>query len=115
MQWIDLNDSLQFKQILEESQLNPILIFKHSTRCSISHMAKARLERTESPLGLPFYYLDLLRYREISNQISDTLQVAHESPQVLLIHHADCVYDESHSGIDMQEIHTQFIQLTKKE
>jgi bacillithiol system protein YtxJ len=111
MQWIDLNDSLQLKQIIEESRLHPILIFKHSTRCSISHMAKARLERVESPIGLPFYYLDLVRYREISNQIADILQVAHESPQVLLVHRAACVYDESHSGIDMQEIHTQFLQL----
>jgi bacillithiol system protein YtxJ len=74
-------------------------------------MAKARLERVESPIGLPFYYLDLVRYREISNQIADILQVAHESPQVLLVHRAACVYDESHSGIDMQEIHTQFLQL----
>jgi len=33
--------------------------------------------------------------------------VSHESPQVLLIKNGNCVYDESHGGIQMEEIEEQ--------
>lgn len=70
-------------------------------------MAKMRLEREEEPEGIKFYYLDLLSYRTISNKIADEFHVVHESPQVLLIKNGECVYEESHNGIAMEEIAEQ--------
>lgn len=70
-------------------------------------MAKARLERETAPDKAAFYYLDLLQYRQVSNQIADVFQVPHESPQVLLIKDGVCIYDESHNGIDMFDIQEQ--------
>lgn len=104
MNWIALTDEAQLEAIKQESEKQPIAIFKHSTRCSISSMAKMRLERAETPQNISFYYLDLIRYRNLSNKISDLFKVHHESPQVLLIKNGECIYDESHNGIDMQEI-----------
>ena len=94
-------------EINAASAAAPIVIFKHSTRCSISSMAKARLERAVAPEGLTFYYLDLIAYRALSNKIADSYQVPHESPQVLVIRNGECIYDESHSGILMDEIIAQ--------
>lgn len=104
MNWIALTDEAQLEAIKQESEKQPIAIFKHSTRCSISSMAKMRLERAETPQNISFYYLDLIRYRNLSNKIADLFKVHHESPQVLLIKNGECIYDESHNGIDMQEI-----------
>lgn len=67
-------------------------------------MAKARLERSAVPEGLTFYYLDLIAYRPVSNKIAEIYHVQHESPQVLVIRNGECVYNESHSGIVMDEI-----------
>ena len=67
-------------------------------------MAKSRLERNEQPEAGDFYFLDLIRYRSLSNQIAEDFAVAHESPQILLIKNTECVYEESHSGIQMDEI-----------
>ncbi len=67
-------------------------------------MALARLERTEAPTSIQFYYLDLLNYRTISNAIAEKFSVYHESPQILLIKNGECTYDESHGGIRMEEI-----------
>jgi bacillithiol system protein YtxJ len=107
MNWIDLNSIQQLADIKELSKTRPQVIFKHSTRCSISTMAKSRLERSEQPLSGDFYYLDLLKHRSISDKVAEDFAVAHESPQILLIKNTECVYEESHSGIQMDEITEQ--------
>jgi bacillithiol system protein YtxJ len=107
MNWIELTDESQIAGIKERSMLKPQVIFKHSTRCSISNVAKSRLERNTPPQDVDFYFLDLIKYKHISGKIAEYFSVYHESPQVLLIKNGDCVYDESHSGISMDEITEQ--------
>ncbi|RYY67371.1 MAG: bacillithiol system redox-active protein YtxJ [Chitinophagaceae bacterium] len=107
MNWNDLNNTAQLESIKKDSFSQPQVIFKHSTRCSISSMAKNRLDRSDAPEGINFYYLDLIAHRDISNKIAEDFFVEHESPQVLLIRNGECIYDESHSGISMDEIAEQ--------
>ena len=107
MNWISLTDEQQLEAIKAQSHEQPVVIFKHSTRCSISSMAKGRLERVSPPGHVLFYYLDLIAYRALSNKIAEEFQVHHESPQVLLIRNGACVFDESHNGISMEEIAEQ--------
>lgn len=107
MNWTELTDEAQLDTIKQESNTQPVVIFKHSTRCSISSMAKMRLEREKAPDAIKFYYLDLIRYRNISNKIAEVFSVHHESPQVLMIKDGECTYDESHGGIEMMEIAEQ--------
>ncbi len=106
MTWLKLEDDSTLEDITEKSKENPQVIFKHSTRCSISIMAKSRLERSTSPGNIDFYYLDLIAHRDVSSKIADQFNVYHESPQVLVIKDGQCVYDESHSGISMEDIIT---------
>mgnify|MGYP002380846687 CR=1 FL=1 len=107
MDWKVLNDETGLEEITKRSVSRPQVIFKHSTRCSISSVAKGRLDRSDTPSNMDFYYLDLIRYRDISNRISAVFDVPHESPQVLVIRDGKCVYDESHIAIDMNEILSQ--------
>ncbi|MGF2412156.1 bacillithiol system redox-active protein YtxJ [Ferruginibacter sp.] len=107
MNWINLTDDQQLSSIKELSKQKAQLIFKHSTRCSISSMAKNRLERSTPPESIDFYYLDLIQHRQLSQKIAEDFDVYHESPQVLLIKNGACVYDESHSGIQMDDIAEQ--------
>jgi len=104
MNWLPLTSIEQLENIVVLSSQKPQLIFKHSTRCSISMVVKSRLEKSTAPEYIDFYYLDLLSYREISNQIASRFEVHHESPQVLLIVNGECIYDESQMGIRMDEI-----------
>lgn len=104
MNWIPLTTEDQLILIKEKSFSVPQVIFKHSTRCSTSSMVLNRLERAEAPATIDFYYLDLLAHRNISNKIAEDFQVYHESPQVLLIRNGECVYDESHMAITMDEL-----------
>ena len=81
------------------------IIYKHSSRCSVSFMAKRRIEMDadELPDNLPVYILDLIKYRDISNQIAHEFHVHHESPQLLLIKNGECILDQSHHEISIEE------------
>ncbi|GAA3952597.1 bacillithiol system redox-active protein YtxJ [Chitinophaga oryziterrae] len=104
MNWIPLTTETQLSEIKATSAEKPVVIFKHSTRCSISAVAKSRLERGAGPENISFYYLDLIRFRDLSNKVAADFAIGHESPQVLLIRNGECVYDESHGGIRMEEL-----------
>ena len=104
MHWIHLTDEEQLEQIISKSQSKPQVIFKHSTRCSISSVALQRLQKVDPPRDLDFYFLDLIAYRGLSNRIAEVFKVHHESPQVLVIRDGSCIYDESHLSISMDDI-----------
>jgi len=103
MNWTQLDNTVQLQDIKAHNGYS--IIFKHSTRCSISMMAKRRFEMDGDilPKEIPLYFLDLIKFREISNQISSDFAVHHESPQLLLIKDGECILDQSHGGISVDE------------
>lgn len=110
MNWNYLERPEQLNDIVTESADNTVLIFKHSTRCNISRATLDRLERNWKDAEVPNvkpYFLDLLSHRNISNAIAEQFHVEHESPQVLIIRNGKSVYDNSHYGIDFNEIRKQ--------
>lgn len=102
MNWKKLETETALAEIKALSEKQPVIIFKHSTRCSVSSMALNRLERNwdqDEMQTVQPYFLDLLSYRNISNKIAEIFGVPHESPQILLIENGKCVYHSSHMGI----------------
>jgi bacillithiol system protein YtxJ len=102
MKWNELRSPDQLDVIREESKSKPVLIFKHSSRCSISQLTLERLQRKWSVQAdaIKPYFLDLIAFREVSNRVADQFSVEHESPQVLLIRNGSAVYDSSHFDIE---------------
>ncbi len=110
MNWNKLTTSSQIEELKEMSFEKPVLIFKHSTRCSVSSMSLDRLLRnwkTEDRERILPYYLDLISNRSLSNQIESEFRIPHESPQVIIVKEGKAVYDNSHFGISYQEIMNQ--------
>lgn len=101
MNWKNLEAENQFLDLLENEKV--FAVFKHSTRCSISSMAKNRVER-EWNLDFPIYYLDLIKYRSVSNLIAAKSGIEHQSPQLIVFQNGLPVYDASHSGIAVSDI-----------
>lgn len=102
MNWIALTEEQQIQDIITESSNTTVMIFKHSTRCSISATSLSRLERNwkeDEMKGMKSYYLDLIQYRSISAKIASVFSVEHESPQILLIKNGKSVWDASHYDI----------------
>jgi len=118
MSWFSLDSTETLDDLLvpsnEEKKLT--LIFKHTTRCPISVMA---LNRIESNWNLNDYiqpyFLDLIRYRTVSNEVSDKLNIIHESPQVIVLEDGKAIYSRSHNAIQIEELRklvAQYMQLS---
>ncbi len=101
MQWQPLTSREQLDSILAGN--TPAAVFKHSTRCSISSMAKNRIERSDIP-PISFYYLDLLSYRQVSDYIEQKLKITHQSPQLIVVKDNKVIYHASHNSIDIQDV-----------
>lgn len=101
LNWLPLTSTEELSVIKEQSKNETVLIFKHSTRCGISRMVIKQFENLfdETTCNMKVYYLDLLNYREISNEISTVFQVIHQSPQLLIIRNAHTVFHASHYDI----------------
>ncbi|NQD70690.1 bacillithiol system redox-active protein YtxJ [Sphingobacterium shayense] len=102
MHWETLSSVEQLKQLAQKN--SAFIIFKHSTRCSVSSMAKRNLTMELNSVGndLPIYYLDLIALREVSNYISSKWNIRHESPQILVLKGDSCLYHASHSDIELE-------------
>ena len=113
MNWIALTDLNQLDQIRENSQKSPVMIFKHSSRCSTSSMVISRLERNwkmEEMQNIETYFLDLISYRQISSAIAEQFKIEHESPQVLIIRDGKAIYNGSHFQIDYSAVQQAILQ-----
>jgi bacillithiol system protein YtxJ len=91
-------------EIVEISQNQPVVIFKHSTRCSISSTALSRFERAWGDTENAAFYLDLIAYRPISLEIAEKFEIQHQSPQALVINKGACTYSATHWDISVDEL-----------
>ena len=109
MNWKILENNHQLEQIKEESFNKLQLVFKHSTRCIISKMALKNFENDFLLQDvIDAYYLDLIAYRNISNEIAEVFAEEHQSPQILLIKDGVVFYAASHERIDANVLN-QFV------
>lgn len=104
--WIFLTSVDQLKDIERKSFEKVQVIFKHSTRCSISSISMNKFVKNYdiAPEDADLYYLDLLNYRDVSNEVGYKFQVLHQSPQVVVIKKGAAIYDASHYAIQTDKI-----------
>ena len=105
--WIDLNSMEQLDGIEKASENKTIAILKHSTRCGISRMVLRMFESDydideNEPIDL--YFLDLIAYRDISNEIAERFNIRHESPQLIVIKNREVVHHSSHQAISANKL-----------
>lgn len=107
VKWEELKSSELLDELVNEKSFqSPIAIFKHSTRCAISALAKSRLQSSwdKHNSDIPIFLLDLIRYRELSNQIEKSLGVKHESPQLIVLEKGEIMHHSSHLSIAADRI-----------
>ncbi len=104
--WHPLSETDQLKEVLEQSVDQPQLIFKHSTKCGVSTVAKKNLEAVFEEIipQADVHIVDVIKNREVSNEIASELNVQHESPQLIKVHQQDTSWDISHAKIQSQKV-----------
>ena len=107
LNWNQIVSENDIEKIKEDSKEKKVLIFKHSTRCGVSSRILSRLEQEWQPEmsdKIVPYFLNLVAYRNLSNRIAQDFGVRHESPQALVISDGACIYNDSHFGIQLEDI-----------
>ena len=103
--WIQVTDLGQLNEIIDISTEKPAVIFKHSTRCSVSRMVLKQFENEyDLQDKVVLYFLDLIEHRDISNEIATRFGVVHQSPQLIVIKDGKAVYNDSHESIDATKL-----------
>ena len=100
--WNRLSALEQLNEIDKESLQKPIAIFKHSTRCGTSRMVLRQFEKQYAieDEKVKLYFLDLIAFREVSNEVAIRFQVMHQSPQLIVIKNSNTIHHSSHYSID---------------
>ena len=105
--WITINSTEQLIDALNNVSETPILLFKHSTRCSISSMALNGFERNwTGNAKCELYFIDLIKNRDVSNKSVELTGVHHQSPQAIVLRNSNVIYDATHTSIDAERIET---------
>lgn len=102
--WVKFTNEEQLKEFIQESNEHPVMFFKHSIRCSISSMALNRVESDWDLEDVTPVYLDLINFRNLSNLLTETFEVEHQSPQVILVKDGKSIYNASHNQISVASI-----------
>lgn len=104
--WKQIESQKDLDSAIEKSSQQKVLIFKHSTRCFISKTVLRSFEKQmqESDKNFGYYFLDLLAYRSISNEIESRFDVVHQSPQLIVLENGKAIYNASHQNIDLDKI-----------
>lgn len=108
--WKNLRSIEDLNKAQQDSHIKTVVLFKHSTRCSISRFVLKNFENTVTipEEEMDFYFLDLIEYRSVSNEIAERFNVIHQSPQLIIIKKGEAVYDASHESIEA-EILNQYL------
>lgn len=108
MNWNILDNTKQISELRKLSHEKHVVIFKHSTSCYISSMVLKQFEKGFNVDLLKekseFYFLDLIKYRAVSNHIANEFGIRHESPQVLVVRDGKVIHHSSHSRIQPEQI-----------
>ncbi len=107
MPWLPLSTIDQLETIADQSKTKTQLIFKHSTRCGISRMVMNQfVSAYDLDVNADLHYLDLLNYRDVSNEVGYKFQVMvmHQSPQLLVLRNGVVVAHASHGAINEMDL-----------
>lgn len=96
---INLSEKAQWKELLIESNNDPVFVFKHSTRCGVSSIVLNRFKKQMKERNQKFYFLNILANRELSDWIADELNIRHESPQLIVLKDEKAIAYDSHFNL----------------
>lgn len=93
-----------WSEALEHSSETPVLIFKHSSACPVSGRAHESMEQLGQDDPVPIYKVVVQEHRSVSDEIAEELDVRHETPQAILLHQQEPVFDTSHFDVTADTI-----------
>lgn len=108
----DLTSASAWTDALERSKDRPVLVYKHSSACSVSTKAQREMAELAEDEDLPVYQVVVQNHRSVSNRIEEDLGIRHETPQAILVHEERPVFDTSHFNVTAGTIRSELHHLS---
>ena len=107
-----INSDAVLDRASEHSEEEPVVLFKHSTTCGISHRARHQIAALTESDDPPVYEVIIQEARPLSNKIAASLGIRHQSPQVIILHQGKSIFDASHGRVTTDAIRTAIENVT---
>lgn len=95
-----LVDRKTLDNLLANSRLRPVIVFKHSNSCPISAAAYREMQQLEDEVVL----VEVQSAREVSRDLADMTGIRHESPQVIVFKNGKAVWNASHFDVKARAV-----------
>lgn len=96
----EVNTIEELDSLIEKSNEQPVILFKHSTTCPISHGVHREVANADADINL----IIVQTARSVSNHITEKTGVRHESPQAIVLKNGEVVYHASHYDITADDL-----------
>jgi len=101
MPLLSLTTLAQLDDLIAGAGTRPVLLFKHSETCGMSHQAHAEVrDAVDDPtFDTDIHLVSVQASRPVSQAIAARFKVVHQSPQVLLVQDGVVRWHTSHLAI----------------
>jgi len=96
----EIHDIGELDALIEKSNEQAVVLFKHSTTCPISSGVYDEVSRADADINL----IIVQNARSVSSAVAEKTGIRHESPQALVIKNGEVVYHASHYDVTAQEL-----------
>lgn len=96
----EVNTIEEIDSLIEKSNEQAVIFFKHSTTCPISHGVHREVSNADAEINL----IIVQTARAVSNHIAEKTGVRHESPQAIVVKNGEVVYHASHYDVTADDL-----------
>lgn len=101
MAFNEITETEELDAIFAESHEKPVVLYKHSLTCPISHAAYEEMSLLKNE---PIRMVVVQDARAVSNEIAQRTGVRHESPQTIILRDGSVVWHASHYDITKSSV-----------
>ncbi|MFT5143795.1 MAG: bacillithiol system protein YtxJ [Rhodothermales bacterium] len=107
-----LESATGLEDVLAQSELAPVLLFKHSSSCGVSFFARREVQLLGDDSDPSVFEIVVQKSRDLSNHVADHFGIRHASPQAILVRDRKAVWNASHGGITTDSLRSASVKHT---
>ncbi|MBA4184048.1 MAG: bacillithiol system redox-active protein YtxJ [Acidobacteria bacterium] len=96
----EINNIEELDALIEKSNEQAIVLFKHSTTCPISAGVYQEISNADADINL----IVVQKARDVSSAIAEKTGIRHESPQAFVVKKGKVVYHASHYDVTASDV-----------
>ena len=96
----EIRNTEELDALIEKSNEQAIVLFKHSTTCPISAGVYQEISSADADINL----IVVQRARDVSSAVAEKTGIRHESPQAFVVKNGKVVYHASHYDVTASDV-----------